>query len=60
MTSISFVDVATIVYTLVDDWYQDYGVHLLQGKRGTKPVLTYSEVITPLLWMDFLPFPGEN
>ncbi len=59
MTSISFGDVATIVYVLVDDWYQDYGVRLLQGKAGAKPVCTDSEVIT-LLLMAFLPFPGEH
>ncbi len=60
MASISFVDLATIVYVLVDDWYQDHGRHLLQGKRGAKPVFSDSEVITLLLLMDFLPFPGES
>ncbi len=59
MCSISFGDLATIVYTPVDDWYQVHGVPLLQGKRGAKPRFSDSEVIT-LLLMDFLPFPGER
>ncbi len=44
----------------MDDGYQAHGVHLLQGKRGAKPVFSDSEVITLLLLMDFLPFPGET
>ncbi len=60
MTSITFADVATVVYVLVDDWCQAHGVRLLQGKRGAKPVFTDSEVITLLLLMDFLSFPGET
>ncbi len=60
MTSIPFVDLATVVYVLVDDWYQKHGVRLLKGKPGAKPVFSDSEVITLLLLMDFLPFPGET
>lgn len=60
MTSIAFIDLATVVYVLVDDWYQVYGVELLKGKPGKKPVFSDSEVITLLLLMDFLPFPGER
>ncbi len=45
---------ATVVYVLVDDGYQ------AQGQRGAKPVFGDSEGITLLLWMDVLPFPGEN
>ena len=36
----------TAILVLVDDWYQQYGVHLLQGKRGRKPEFSDSEVIT--------------
>lgn len=50
----------TIIFVLVDDWYQTEGQHLLKGKRGQKPVFTDSEMLTLLLAMDFLPFPGEN
>jgi len=50
----------TIIFVLVDDWYQQYGVHLLKGKRGAKPHFSDSEVITLLLAMDYFPFPGET
>ncbi len=60
MISIPFVDLATIVYVLVDDWYLVHGVKLLQGKRGSKPRFSDSEVMTLLLLMDYLPFPGET
>ncbi len=60
MRSIPFEELATIVYVLVDDWYQEKGMHLLKGKRGKKPVFSDSEVLTLLLLMDFVPFPGED
>lgn len=60
MRSITFIDLATVVYVLVDDWYQVHGVKLLKGKPGKKPVFSDSEVITLLLLMDFFPFPGER
>jgi hypothetical protein len=60
MPSISFVDLATVVYVLVDDWYQACGQRLLKGKRGMKPRFSDSEVITLILLMDYLPFPGET
>ena len=60
MTSIPFDELATIVYVLVDDWYQCDGVQLLAGKRGKKPRFSDSEVITLVLLMDYLPFPGET
>jgi hypothetical protein len=50
----------TIIFVLVDDWYQAKGYRLLKGKRGAKPVFCDSEVLTLLLAMDFFPFPGEN
>jgi len=50
----------TVIFVIVDDWYQQYGAHLLKGKRGNKPTLSDSEVITLLLAMDFIPFPGER
>ena len=60
MESIPFAVLATIVYVLVDDWYQAQGVQLLAGKRGQKPRFSDSEVLTLLLLMDFVPFPGER
>lgn len=60
MQSISFDELATIVFVLVDDWYQEQGIELLQGKAGRKPRFSDSEVLTLLLLMDFVPFPGET
>lgn len=60
MHSIPFDELATIVFVLVDDWYQEKGVRLLKGKRGQKPIFSDSEVLTLLLLMDYIPFPGER
>jgi len=43
MTSISISDVLTIIFVLVDDWYQNHGIQYLPGKAGTKPKFTDSE-----------------
>ena len=58
--SITFEDRATVVLVWVDDWYPCHGVRCLEGKVGAKPVFRDSEVMTLLLLMDFLPFPGET
>lgn len=60
MTSISLIELATVVYVVVDDWYKEHGVKQLKGKVGKKPVFSDSEVLTLLLLMDYLPFPGES
>jgi hypothetical protein len=60
MESITVSDLLTIIFVLVDDWYQEYGLQLLKGKAGTKPEFRDSEVITLLLAMDFIPFPSET
>lgn len=60
MKSISFEELCTVIYVLVDDWYLVQGIKLLKGKRGQKPVFSDSEVITLLLLMDYLPYPGET
>jgi len=60
MNSIPFDDLLTIMYVLIDDWYQQHGRRLLRGKPGVKPTFGDSEVITLLLAMDFVPFPGET
>lgn len=59
MTSITLIDLLTIIYVLVDDWYQVDGVRWLRSKPGSKPAFSDSEVITLLLAMDFVPFPSE-
>ena len=50
----------TIIYVLVDDWYQTEGKQFLKGKRGCKARFSDSEVMTLLLAMDFIPFPSES
>jgi hypothetical protein len=60
MISIDIETLLTIIYVLVDDWYQVKGAPLLQGKPGVKPEFSDSEVITLLVAMDFIPFPGET
>ena len=60
MTSIPMIDLFTIIFVLVDDWYQTEGLKLLNGKPGVKPVFTDSEVMTLMLAHDFIPYPGET
>ena len=60
MTSIPITDLLTIIFVLVDDWYQAYGYRLLNGKVGKKPIFKDSEVITLMLAHDFIPYPGET
>lgn len=59
MTSISIIDIFTIVFVLVDDWYQVEGIKLLKGKPGAKPGFSDSEVITLMLMQDYIPYPSE-
>ena len=60
MTSITISDILTIIFVLVDDWYQPKGNKLLNGKAGAKPEFTDSEVITLMLAQDYIPFPSET
>jgi hypothetical protein len=60
MTSITIPDLLTIIYVLVDDWYQQHGVKFLIGKVGQKPTFTDSEVITLVLAHDYIPYPSET
>lgn len=60
MTSISLSDLFTIIFVLVDDWYQTYGIKLLKGKPGAKPTFSDSEVITLMLAQDFIPYSSET
>jgi hypothetical protein len=50
----------TVIFVVVDDWYQEKGIQLLKEKRGTKSEFCDSELITLLLAMDFIPFPSER
>jgi hypothetical protein len=60
MTSIPITDIFTIIFVLVDDWYQIEGVKLLKGKSGKKPEFSDSEVITLMIAHDFIPYPSET
>jgi hypothetical protein len=60
MKSIPLDDLMTIIYVLVDDWYQAKGEELLKGKPGAKPGFTDSEVITLMLAQDYIPYPSET
>lgn len=60
MTSITFPDLLTIIYVLVDDWYQAQGQKMLIGKPGAKPEFSDSEVITLMTAQDYIPFPSET
>lgn len=60
MTSISISDVLTIIFVLVDDWYQMKAMQRVKIKRGRKPKFTDSEVLTLMLAQDFIPFASET
>jgi hypothetical protein len=60
MASISITELLTIIFVLVDDWYQVHGYKLLNGKVGRKPVFKDSEVISLVLAHDFIPYPAET
>ena len=60
MQSIPVSELVLIIYVIVDDWYQQHGQVLLQGKVGKKPTFSDCDVITLLLPQDYIPFPGEN
>jgi hypothetical protein len=60
MTSIPISDIFTIIFVLVDDWYQKHSAKYVKGKPGPKPEFTDSEVMTLMLAQDFIPFPSET
>jgi hypothetical protein len=59
-TSINIPDLLTIVYVLVDDWYQAQGQALLKSKPGAKPTFSDSEMLTLMLTQEIIPYPGET
>lgn len=60
MISIDMETILTIIYVLVDDWYEAKGKQLLAGKAGCKPSFKDSEMLTLMLASDFIPYPGER
>lgn len=60
MTMIDAPTLLTIIFVLVDDWYQAYGHQLKPKLPGPQPKFSESELLTLLLAMDYFPFPGET
>ena len=60
MASIPLPDLLTVVYVLVDDWYQTHTPTRDRTPPGRKPALSVSETVTILLAMDMVPFPSER
>jgi hypothetical protein len=58
MTSITISDLLTIIFVLVDDWYQVHGPKPLAGKPGINPEFSDSEVIMLMLAQDYIPYPS--
>ncbi len=50
----------TVIFVIVDDWYQATGRHYLHGKRGAKPTFSDSELLTLMLSMDILAYESER
>lgn len=60
MNMIDAPTLLTILYVLVDDWYQQQGHRLVPRLPGPAPAFSDSEVLTLLLAMDYFPYPGEQ
>lgn len=60
MNMIDAPTLLTIIYVLVDDWYQKYGYLFQPSVPGPKPTFSDSEMLTLLLAMDYFPYPGEQ
>lgn len=52
----TLTDLFTIIYVLIDDWYQKYGIIYVKEKTGPKSELTDSEVLTLMFAKYFIPF----
>ncbi len=60
MTSINIETLLTIIYVLVDDWYQVKGSRWLSGKVGRKPRFSESEMMCLMIAEDYIPYPAET
>lgn len=59
MTSIDLETLLTIIFVLIDDWYQARGHRLMKGKVGRKATFSDSEVMTLMVAEEYIPYPGE-
>jgi hypothetical protein len=60
MASIPFEELMTVIFVIIDDWYEQHGKRFLKGKVGKKPEFKDSEVMPLMLAKDILPFPSET
>ena len=60
MTTIDFPSLMTVVFVLVDDWYQKQIAPYRPVHPGVQAQFSDSEVLTLSLLMDYVPFPGET
>lgn len=60
MNMIDAPTLLTVIFVLVDDWYQRYGYRFVPSLPGPAPVFSESEMLTLLLAMDYFPYPGEQ
>lgn len=60
MTSIAMETLLSIIFVMVDDWYESKGREVLAGKVGRKAEFKDSEVMTLMIAEDFMPYPGEK
>ena len=58
--TISFVELLTTLYVLVDDWYRMEGVYLRHRSVGAQPDFSDSEMLTLMLAVDLLEFTRER
>ena len=56
MNMIDAPTLLTIIYVLVDDWYQEQGYRLIPILFGPEPSFSESEMLTLLLAMDYFPY----
>ena len=59
MASITIPDLLTIIFVLVDDWYQMHGLKPPAGRQGEKAEFSDREVITLILAQDYTPYPSD-
>lgn len=57
---ITIENLFTVVFAIVDDWYQDQGERLMGRTVGVKPEFSDSEMLTLMLAIDFFEFSGER
>lgn len=60
MNSIDFGTLLTTIFVVVDDWYREQVKKTTLLKPGVKASMSDSEIMTLVLAMDYLPFPGET